>query len=383
MQINSAIIRYGEISLKGRNRFWFEDRLKRDLEYLLHATGESRARVIRMRGRFYLHDIENVPPLEQVLGITSYSPSYRLPRSLDAVYEALPELFPLVRQAKSFRVSCQRVDKTFPLTSVEVEQKVGDILFEATHTRVQLKNPDLEVQLEIGAKGIYLFAGIHRGYGGFPFGTARGQVGVLLSGGLDSPVAAFLMMKRGVSPFFIHFKVSEQDFEKVLAIRTLLERFSAGRRLDLWVMNRDDLFDGRFEEFRQDKRLHGYLCLFCKSLMHRTAGGLIRRLGGLGLVTGDSLAQVASQTLSNLFAYHTDSQVPVYSPLIGMDKVEIMHLARNIGTYETSSRKVPACIPPSQPRTSVERDFLLRRLAQTGLETEGDRLAERLVLWQP
>lgn len=369
IKFNTVIVRYGEISLKGKNRRNFELKLKSDIERFLQKQEIPFTKVAAHRGRIYIRGIAALPHLEKIFGIHSYSPALEIEKNLDLLKQKVLDFIPMVANAKTFRVSCQRVDKTFPLKSVDVERLIGDILYTATKTRVNLKAPDLEFQIEIGQDGMFLFAEKIRGFGGLPYGTA-GKLVSLISAGIDSPVATFLMMKRGVEPILLHFKITEQDTQKVLKLKEKLEEYTAGREIKLHIIPRDDIFKGKFPTLYADKRYSPYICVMCKYLMHKKAGELAKQENALGIITGDNLAQVASQTLKNLFAYHMVSDFPVYSPLISFEKEHTIGIAREIGTYDLSIVKAKGCTPPDNPKTGVSPRTFHRLLAETGLKTD-------------
>ncbi len=361
----ALIVRYGEISLKGKNRGHFENLLVRDIRGYLQRSGIRFSAIDAPRGRIYVHGVEGTPDLEKVLGVHSYSPALELPRDPEALKSALRGMVPELTAQASFRVSCQRIDKTFPATSVQVEREMGALLHEASGVPVDLHHPAFHVEIEIGPRAIFLFHRRLPGWGGFPYGSA-GKLVSLLSSGLDSPVAAFLMMKRGVEPVLVHFQVSAEDEAKVRRIHAQLEQYSAGHPIRLHVEPRSALFQGRFEELKRT-RFAPYLCVACKYLMHRRASEIARREGALGLITGDNLAQVASQTLQNMYAQRSLGDLPVYSPLIAHEKAETVALARRIGTYDLSIQPAPGCTPPDNPKTSVSLERLKQVLTDSGL----------------
>lgn len=366
MIYNSVIVRYGEISLKGKNRHVFEQKLKNDIKEYLFTQNIDYSDVSIKRGRIYIHNIKELPELKKVLGVYSYSPALKIPRDFYSLEKEVHLFLPRVKEAKSFRTSCQRVDKTFPMTSVAIEKQIGEILYEATHTPVNLREPDLECHIEIGQEGIYLFYEKIPAYGGMPFGTA-GKLVSLVSSGIDSPVATFLMMKRGVEPILLHFQLNESDVEKVRQLRDQLKQYASGREIKLIVIPRSEIFKEKFNKLYDNPRYHSFVCVICKYLMHKKAGEVIRQENALGLITGDNLAQVASQTLENLYAYHTTSEFPVYSPLISFEKQQTIAIAREIGTYDISIQSTYGCTPPKTPKTRVAKDVLQRILEETGL----------------
>ena len=364
---NSVIVRYGEISLKGKNRIDFELKLKSNIEKKLEIQREDFSRVILKRGRIYIKGIKDVPELKNILGIYSYSPALEIKKDIEELEKEVVNFFPVLKGKKSFRVRCQRIDKKFPLTSIDIERKFGEILFEGTKIPVKLNDPDLNFQIEIEEDNIYIFFEKIKCFAGLPYKTA-GKLVSLFSAGIDSPVATFLMMKRGVEPVLIHFKITDKDYKKVLLLKEKLEVFTCGKKMKLYVINRDELFNEKFTSLYKNEKFHPYMCVLCKYLMHKKAGEIAKQVNAEGIITGDNLAQVASQTLRNLFVYTTVSGFPVYSPLISFDKEETIKIAKEIGTYEISTMKSEGCIPPKHPKTGVSLEVFNRILEETELK---------------
>jgi len=366
MSGRAIIVRYGEISLKGRNRGQFEQKLKNDLAWFLKKQGHAFAKINVERGRIYIRGIDSLPELKKILGVYSYSPAFELARDYDDLKKEVSRFFPAIRQSKNFRVSCQRIAKDFTPDSMGVEREIGSLISEQTGTPVRLKNPAFEMHIEIGHRHLYLFSEKIRGFGGFPVGSA-GKLVSLISGGIDSPVATFLMMKRGVLPLLLHFQNSPGETSKVMRLRDRLEEFAAGQRIQLVVVPREELFLGKYAGLF-GTRHEPYVCVLCKYLMHKKAAEIVQKEGALGVITGDNLAQVASQTLKNLYASRSAAPFPVYSPLIAYEKSETMALAREIGTYDISIAETEGCTPPRNPKTGVPLERLRKVLAETGLK---------------
>ncbi len=365
MNRRAIIVRYGEISLKGRNRGQFELELKKDLAGFLKKNGHDFSAITLQRGRIYIHGIAGLPDLKKVLGVYSYSPALEIPKDYDVLKKEIAHFIPAVRDSANFRVSCQRLDKRFFPDSMTVEKEVGAIIADETGTPVKLTDPALELHIEIGRQHMYLFHEKIAAFGGFPVGSA-GKLVSLISGGIDSPVATFLMMKRGVLPVLLHFQVSQAEAAKVARLRDRLEEYAAGRKIKLIVIPRDELFQGKFSSLF-NSRYEPYVCVICKYLMHQKAAEVVREEGAFGIISGDNLAQVASQTLKNLMAQRRGGDCPVYSPLIAYEKIETMALARRIGTYDISIASVEGCTPPRNPKTGVSFASLLKVLEETGL----------------
>lgn len=364
---NSAVIvRYGEIGLKGRNRSRFELKLRDDVAWFLRAHDHAFAAIEVERGRIYVRGCQGAPDLSRVLGVLSYSPALEIERDFGRLREAAAAFFPAIAASRDFRVSCQRIAKDFRPDSMGVERELGTLIEANTGTPVRLKDPDFELHVEIGHRRIYLFSEKRRGFGGFPVGSS-GRLVSLLSGGIDSPVATFLMMKRGVLPLLLHFSHSPQETAKVRRLRDRLQEFAAAEELQLVVVPHAELFQGRLGAML-GTRHEPYVCVVCKYRMHKLASELARQQGALGVITGDNLAQVASQTLKNLYASRAAAALPIYSPLIGFEKNEIMALAREIGTYDISIAPAQGCTPPRNPKTGVDFGRLLKVLRELELE---------------
>ncbi len=366
MNVDAVVVRYGEISLKGRNRSRFEQKLKGDLAWFMGKHGHAFSEVAVERGRIYIRGTRELPDLKMVLGVYSYSPAREIPRDYDALKREVAGFFPEIRSSRDFRVSCQRIDKDFAPDSMGVEREIGSIIEEGSGTPVKLKNPAYELHIEIGHRHIYIFSEKIKGFGGFPV-ESSGKLVSLISGGIDSPVATFLMMKRGVLPVLLHFSIADDLTAKVRRLRDRLEAFAAGQEIRLIVIPREELFLGKLAGL-YDTRCEPYLCVICKYLMHKKASEVAAQEGALGVITGDNLAQVASQTLKNLYASRSAARFPVYSPLIAYEKTETMALARQIGTYDLSIAACEGCTPPRDPKTGVDPRRLLRILEQTGLK---------------
>jgi thiamine biosynthesis protein ThiI len=361
----AVIVRYGEISLKGRNRSRFEQKLKSDLAWFMEKHGHAFSEITVERGRIYIRDTAELPDLKMVLGVYSYSPALEIPRDYEMLKKEAESFFPEIERSKDFRVSCQRIAKDFSPDSMGVEREIGTLIETGTGTPVRLKNPAYELHIEIGHRHIYLFSEKIRGFGGFPVESA-GKLVSLISGGIDSPVATFLMMKRGVLPVLLHFAISAGLTAKVRRLRDRLEEFAAGQKIELIVIPREEIFLGKFADLF-DTHHEPYVCVICKYLMHKKASEVAEQEGALGVITGDNLAQVASQTLKNLYASRSAARFPVYSPLIAYEKIETMALARQIGTYDLSIAICEGCTPPRNPKTGVDSARLLKVLKETGL----------------
>ena len=378
-----AIVHYHELALKGRNRPFFEHRLVRNLRLTLKDLGIRQVDPLQGRIRVALPDDtpwETVKDrLARVFGIANFSLAHSV--ALDLTNPNLETLKAAVGEAvrgltfNTFRVTTKRADKRFPMTSLDVDRAIGAHICALTGKRVSLGNPDLTVHIEMLAKETYYSVQKEAGPGGLPVGIS-GKVACLISGGIDSPVAALRMMKRGCQAAFVHFHgrpyVSRASEEKVREIVQLLTQYQLYSRLYLIP----------FGEIQRQIVLGSpaaFRVVLYRRMMLRIAEELARRERCWGLVTGDSLGQVASQTPENLAVVEEAAQLPVLRPLIGMDKIEITDQAQRIGTFETSIEPDQDCcklfVPPHpSTRTSldqirkIEHGFHLGALVKQGLE---------------
>ena len=376
------LVRYGEIALKGKNRSYFYRKLRRNLRESLKAH-DIEGEVWQEGQRIYLETPQMEEALDvtqRVFGIVSLSPVQVVCPDLDLI---LPEAVSVARQAglgptRTFRVQARRADKSFPFISPEIERRAGEAIIEATGARPNLsRDAEVEIGIEIRPERALVFGETLPGPGGLPLGS-QGRVVALLSSGIDSPVAAWLMMKRGCGILPVHFSTGPAQTEQVEAIIEALNRHSYGWRLKPIILSHQEILGptlARLRELRQER----WTCLFCKRLILTKATEIAEEMGASALVTGDSLGQVASQTLTNLEAISYGIRKPILRPLIGFDKTEIMGLARAIGTYEASIHEAHACpFLPDHPLTQanmVKFRELLQQLEDTeaspGEMTEG------------
>ncbi len=347
------IVRYGEIGIKGGKRREFERKLRDNILAALGKKGiEGRAKIIRRRILIDAPD-EATKIIAKVPGVVSVSPAREMEYEEIPAYlkEALKDHNP-----RSFRVDTQRLDKTFLKTSMEVNREIGAFIVENFGWKVDLKNPELVVGIEIIAGKAYVFLEKLRGVGGLPVGT-QGKVVVLLSGGIDSPVAAFLMLKRGAEVIAVHFDQGLNARNVVEKVVDILEDYSP-EPIELIVENHFEILKPYVSALVR-ANLREWTCVVCKVAMLRRAAEIAREKGALGIVTGDSLGQVASQTLSNLYFETMSVRFPVHRPLLGMDKEEIVAIARKIGTYQ-AFLEYPYCDCPFRPERVVTSGKLER-----------------------
>ncbi|MCC6028668.1 MAG: tRNA 4-thiouridine(8) synthase ThiI [Candidatus Korarchaeum sp.] len=353
-EFNALIIRYSEIGLKSpRVRSDMERALQRNLEEAYRNEGVSFVKVIKRAARLivYTKDPKVREVTKLVLGVSSYSPSLEIDADLDSIVNTAK----LVAEwgEGSFAIRVQRVTKEFPMTSLELAREIGARVKESTGRNVDLENPDQEIYVELIGGYAYVSDEKIRGYGGLPVGT-QGKVLALISGGIDSPVAAWLLMRRGAQIIPLHFRKSPAEEETFMKIVDVLRRYSHGVKMEPIILEHGDFLSeisGRARE---------WTCLLCKRRMLVTADKIAKEIGAHGIVTGDSLGQVASQTLANLEVESRCLEKPVFRPLIGMDKEDIVKIAKEIGTYDISISYKESCpFVPKKPKTLANwRNFI-------------------------
>jgi tRNA uracil 4-sulfurtransferase len=360
--VNSIIVHYKELALKGRNRPWFVQRLVRNLHVALEGLNVSAVRPLMGRIEVELTaGVAGDPAsasmvdeirerIRHVFGIANFSYAGRAPHDVESLASAiLADLRDA--HAESFRVRARRADKRLPLTSPQIEREVGGRIKQATGWRVDLEHPSLTIHLEMLPTDTFYFFGKEPGSGGLPTGTG-GRVACLLSGGIDSPVAAFRIMRRGCSVLLIHFHsypiLSRASQEKVREIAALLTRYQLRSRLVLVPFG--ELQRQVVLAVRPELRVVIY-----RRLMMRIAERLARQWRARALVTGEVIGQVASQTLENLTTIAQATRMEVLRPLVGMDKDEIVASAERLGTFPISIIPDQDCCQLFTPRHPATR----------------------------
>ncbi len=361
----ALLVRYDEIALKGGNRGLFERILANNLRAALRAFPE--VRVWRIRGRALVRSAapaeDLVEAASRVFGVSSLSPAVAAERNLDDLHAAARKLVAAAlarehagRAQVPFRVAVRRADKSFPIASMEVERELGTrLLADFPPLRVDLEHPELVAGVEIRPEGTWVFAGRIPGPGGLPV-SSLGRSLCLLSGGIDSPVAAWLAMKRGLRVEFLSFWsfpfVGTRYRDKVLRLVEHLTRWQPVSVLHVVPFT-------AIQEAIRDRGPSRYRTVLYRRSMNRIANALAWRRRCSALVTGESLGQVASQTVENLAVIEDAAELPVLRPLVALDKHEITALARRIGTYAISVEPVPDCCSLFQP----ERPIIYGRVA--------------------
>ena len=372
------LCKYGEIVLKGLNKKNFERLLVRELEKRLKTVGEYS--VSHSQSTIYVEPLngssvdDGLDICRKVFGIVGVCRACCAEKNMEAIIAAAREYVPqFFGNAKTFRCDARRADKRFPLTSPEIAGEVGAELLECCPSmKVDLNNPDISVMIEIREEYAYIHAGVFAGAGGMPT-ASNGKALLLLSGGIDSPVAGFMMAKRGVVIDALHFEsypyTSVQAREKVLELAGLVSKYCGKIRVHIVSLT-------KLQEELRDHCCEDYFTLLLRRSMMRIAERVAEDNYCSALITGESLGQVASQTMQALTV--TDSVVnrPVFRPCIGMDKEEIIAIARRINTFETSILPFEDCctvFTPRHPKTRPELDKVIAeesRIDFAALENE-------------
>ncbi len=386
MRFHTFLLKYGEIGIKGKNRHLFEDALVRQVRRALKDV-DGQFEVYKKQARIYVdcegdYDYEEAAEhLKRVFGLVGICPVVRLAdegfeKLKEDVVAYMDEMYP--DKEITFKVESRRAKKTYPKNSMEISRDLGEAVLEAfPDIRVDVHRPDVTVNIEVRDE-IYVYSQIIPGAGGMPVGT-NGKAMLLLSGGIDSPVAGYMVSKRGVGIEATYFHAppytSERAKQKVLDLAKQVAKYSGP--IKLHVVNFTDI-----QLYIYDRCPHDELTIIMRRYMMRIAEHFAGKDGCLGLITGESIGQVASQTMQSLAATNDVCGFPVYRPLIGFDKQEIVEVAERIGTYETSIQPFEDCCtifvakhPVTKPNVDVIRRSEERlsekidELVQTAVDT--------------
>ena len=391
MKYQSFLIKYAEIGTKGKNRYMFEDTLMKQIYHALKDV-DGEFQVTKESGRIYVmadgnYDCDDViDALKRVFGIADICPMVQIE---DKGYENLKksvvsymdQVYP--DKNLTFKVVARRGDKSYPVSSEQMNRDLGEVILEAfPQMKVDVHHPDVLLRVEVRQK-INLFSEMIPGPGGMPVGT-NGRAMLLLSGGIDSPVAGYMIAKRGVVLDAVYFHAppytSERAKQKVVDLANLVARYAGP--INLFVVNFTDIQLCIYENCP-----HEELTIIMRRYMMRIAQELAKRTGAMGLITGESIGQVASQTMQSLAATNDVCTMPVFRPVIGFDKQEIIDLSEKIGTYETSIQPYEDCCtifvakhPVTRPNINVIRCSELRLGEQIdGLMEEALNPTERIL----
>ncbi len=361
-----VLVKYGEIILKGYNRPVFEDALINNIKKAISKEGE--VKISKAQATIYIEPLEGdtqidgiVKKLKKVFGIVSIVVASKTEKSIDAAVEEIKQSFgDVLLSAKTFKVEAKRADKKFPLKSPEICAEVGGRILATYHNlKVDVKNPDVVINVEMREGFCYVHTGRQKGTGGMPTGT-NGRAMLLLSGGIDSPVAGYMIAKRGVKLEAIHFfsypYTSDRAKDKVISLAKIIGEYMGGLKVHIVPFTDIQL------EIR-DKCPEEHLTLVMRRFMMQISEKIAEKRGCQALVTGESIGQVASQTMGALGVTDDAVSLPVFRPLIGMDKEEIVEISRKIDTFETSILPYEDCctvFTPRHPSTKPKLDKVIK-----------------------
>ena len=365
MRFHTFLLKYGEIGIKGKNRYLFEDALVRQIRFALRDV-DGDFHVHKSQARIYVdcegeYDYEDtVEHLKRVFGIVGICPVVRMEdRGFEElkkdVVAYMDEMYP--DKKLTFKVEARRARKSYPKTSMEINCDLGEAILEAFPETKDVHHPEVMLNVEIRHE-IYVYSQIIPGAGGMPVGT-NGSAMLLLSGGIDSPVAGYMISKRGVGLEATYFHAppytSERAKQKVVDLARLVSKYSGP--IKLHVVNFTDI-----QLYIYDQCPHDELTIIMRRYMMRIAEHFAKKDGCLGLITGESIGQVASQTMQSLAATNDVCTMPVYRPVIGFDKQDIVDIAQKINTFETSIQPFEDCCtifvakhPVTKPNVDVIR----------------------------
>lgn len=389
MNYTSFLIKYGEIGVKGKNRYLFENALMQQIKYALKRQ-DGEFSVHKAEGRIYVDALsdfdydETVGNLKTVFGISGICPmTFAEDEGFDKlkvfVTDYMKEIYDNSASGKTFKVYARRANKRYPYDSMEINALLGEAILDAIPAlKVDVHDPDITLYVEVREK-IYVYSEIIPGPGGMPVGTG-GKAMLLLSGGIDSPVAGYMIAKRGVKIDAVYFHAppytSERAKQKVIDLAKQVSKYAGP--IYLHVINFTDIQLAIYEKCPQDE-----LTIIMRRYMMRIAETIAKETGCLGLITGESIAQVASQTLASLAVTNEVCTLPVFRPCIGMDKLEIVDISEKIDTYETSILPYEDCCtifvakhPVTKPSLEIIKkhehnlDEVIDDLVKTALETK-------------
>ena len=376
---SEIMIRYGELSTKGKNRMRFINKLRNNIQDVLSIYPAVKVTADRDRAHAYLHGTDYEPvaeSLKQVFGIQNFSPVYKIEKSVPALKAAVQGIMKeIYKEGLTFKISSKRSDHTFELDSRELNQTLGGAVFEAIPTiQAQMKKPDINLQVEIREEAAYISYETIKGAGGLPVGTS-GKGMLMLSGGIDSPVAGYLALKRGVDIEAVHFAsppyTSPGALKKAHDLTRKLTKFGGNIQF----------IEVPFTEIQEEikaKAPEAYLMTLTRRFMMRITDRIREVRGGLVIINGESLGQVASQTLESMQAINAVTNTPVIRPVVTMDKLEIIDIAQAVGAFEISIQPFEDCctiFAPDRPKTNPK----LKNAEQYEQRMDVEALVERAV----
>ena len=379
MQYSEIMVRYGELSTKGKNRMRFINKLKRNMKRVLSIYPDVRVVVDRDRAHIFLNGTDYVPvaeSLKQIFGIQALSPSYKIEKNLETIKKAVQDVMTDVyHEGLTFKITSKRSDHNFEMDSRELNQYLGSAVFEVLpNIQAQMKGPDVNLKVEIREEAAYLSYENIKGAGGLPVGTA-GRGMLMLSGGIDSPVAGYLALKRGVDIEAVHFAsppyTSPGALKKAQDLTRKLTKF--GGNIDFIEVPFTEI-----QEEIKEKAPEAYLMTLTRRFMMRITDRIREERNGLVIINGESLGQVASQTLESMRAINAVTATPIIRPVVTMDKLEIIDIAQRIDTFDISIQPFEDCctiFAPDRPKTNPK----IKNVEQYEKRMDVEGLVERAV----
>ncbi|HEV3540285.1 TPA: tRNA 4-thiouridine(8) synthase ThiI [Streptococcus pneumoniae] len=379
MQYSEIMIRYGELSTKGKNRMRFINKLRNNISDVLSIYPQVKVTADRDRAHAYLNGADYTAvaeSLKQVFGIQNFSPVYKVEKFVEVLKSAVQEIMQdIYKEGMTFKISSKRSDHTFELDSRELNQTLGGAVFEAIpNVQAQMKSPDINLQVEIREEAAYLSYETVRGAGGLPVGTS-GKGMLMLSGGIDSPVAGYLALKRGVDIEAVHFAsppyTSPGALKKAQDLTRKLTKFGGNIQF----------IEVPFTEIQEEikaKAPEAYLMTLTRRFMMRITDRIREVRNGLVIINGESLGQVASQTLESMKAINAVTNTPIIRPVVTMDKLEIIDIAQEIDTFDISIQPFEDCctiFAPDRPKTNPK----IKNAEQYEARMDVEGLVERAV----
>lgn len=379
MQYSEIMVRYGELSTKGKNRMRFINQLRRNIEHVLSIYPDVTVTAERDRGHVYLNGTDYQPvaeSLKQIFGIQAFSPSYKVEKSVEAIKKAVQDIMvSIYKDGMTFKISSKRSDHSFELDSRELNQTMGDAVFDVLpNIKAQMRHPDITLKVEIRDEAAYISYENIKGAGGLPVGTS-GKGMLMLSGGIDSPVAGYLALKRGVDIEAVHFAsppyTSPGALKKAQDLTRKLTKFGGN------IQFIEVPFTEIQEEIKE-KAPEAYLMTLTRRFMMRITDRIREERHGLVIINGESLGQVASQTLESMQAINAVTATPVIRPVVTMDKLEIIDIAQKIDTFDISIQPFEDCctiFAPDRPKTNPK----IKNVEQYEKRLDVEGLVERAV----
>ncbi|HEO8200698.1 TPA: tRNA 4-thiouridine(8) synthase ThiI [Streptococcus agalactiae] len=379
MQYSEIMIRYGELSTKKKNRMRFINKLKNNMEHVLSIYPDVSVKTDRDRGHVYLNGTdyhEVAESLKEIFGIQAFSPSFKVEKNVDTLVKAVQEIMTSVyKDGMTFKITAKRSDHSFELDSRALKHTLGDAVFSVLpNIKAQMKQPDINLKVEIRDEAAYISYEDIRGAGGLPVGTS-GKGMLMLSGGIDSPVAGYLALKRGVDIEAVHFAsppyTSPGALKKAHDLTRKLTKFGGN------IQFIEVPFTEIQEEIKE-KAPEAYLMTLTRRFMMRITDRIREDRNGLVIINGESLGQVASQTLESMQAINAVTATPIIRPVVTMDKLEIIDIAQKIDTFDISIQPFEDCctiFAPDRPKTNPK----IKNTEQYEKRMDVEGLVERAV----